>query len=365
MGLNVSVCSWFTTLTFWGIQRLTPNEQPKLMTQDPQNVLILNSTEIKLLLPMQECIEIMSDALQDLSRGEVIQPLRMVVRPPDAKGVMAMMPAYRRGDESVFGLKAICFFHGNPAFGKDAHQGCVLLSSGETGELRAIMNASTITELRTAAVSAVATRLLSRSDASNLAIVGAGVQARAHLVALSSVRNIGRARVVSLNPNRPKQLAEEMRNTLPFPIEPVSSVQEALEGADIVVTATSARQPVIKREWISAGVHINGIGTYSPQAREIDSATMASSRIFVDRLESALNEAGDYLLAAEEGLIGPENIVAEIGEVLLGQKQGRTSNDEITVFKSLGLAVEDMACAEYLFRKAQSENIGTWIKFNL
>jgi ornithine cyclodeaminase len=335
------------------------------MTHDSQSVLVLNSGEIKLLLPMAECIELMSEALKDLSRGEIIQPLRSVVRPPDAKGVMAMMPAYRRGEKSAFGLKAICFFHGNPQFGKDAHQGCVLLSSGETGELRAIMNASTITELRTAAVTAVATRLLSRPDASELAIVGSGVQARAHLIAISKVREIKRARVVSLNPDHPKQLAEEMRTILPFPVEPFESVQAALKDADIVLTATSARQPVIKREWISAGAHVNGIGTYSPQAREIDSATMAASRIFVDRRESAINESGDYVLAAEEGLIGPDSIVAELGEVLLGEKQGRTSDDEITLFKSLGLAIEDMACAEYLFDKAQRENIGTWIKFNL
>ncbi|HEY6804688.1 MAG TPA: ornithine cyclodeaminase family protein [Pyrinomonadaceae bacterium] len=334
------------------------------MTPDSQQVLVLNSGEIKLLLPMDECIEIMSDALKDLSQGQIIQPLRTVVRPPGAKGVMAMMPAYRRGENSAYGLKAICFFHGNPKFGKDAHQGCVLLSSGETGELRAILNASAITELRTAAVTAVATRLLSRPDSSTLAIVGSGIQARAHLIAISKVRTIKHARVVSLNPEHPKQLAEEMKTLLPFPIEAVASVAEALAGADIIVTATSAREPVLKREWISPGAHVNGIGTYSPQARELDSATMAASRIYVDRRESAINESGDYVLAAEEGLIGPDSIVGEIGEVLLAQKPGRTSAEEITLFKSLGLAIEDMACAEYLYQKAQRENVGSWIKFN-
>lgn len=335
------------------------------MNHEYQQVLILNSGEIKLLLPMDECIELMSNALKDLSRGDIIQPLRNVVRPPDAKGVMAMMPAYRRGEKSSYGLKAICFFHDNPKVGKDAHQGCVLLSSGETGELRSIMNASTITELRTAAVTAVATRLLSRADASEIAIVGAGVQARAHLIALSKVRTIKRARVVSLNPAHPRELAKEMSNILPFPVQPFDDVEQALNGADIIVTATSARQPVIKRDWISDGAHVNGIGTYSPQAREIDSATMAVARIFVDRRESAINESGDYVLAAEEGLIGPESILGEIGEVLLGKKPGRTSAAEITLFKSLGLAVEDMACAEYLFEKAQRENVGTWVNFNL
>ena len=332
-------------------------------TPESQRLLVLTSSEIKLLLPMTECIEIMSETLKDLSRGDLMQPLRMVVRPPEALGLMAMMPAYRRGPKSMFGLKALCFFHGNPAVGKDAHQGCVLLSSGDTGEPLAIMNASAITEIRTAAVSAVATRLLSHENASELAIVGSGIQARAHLVALSAVRRIKRARVFSPNHEHPKQLAEEMRTKLDFPIEPTVTAELALKDADLIVTATSARQPVIERQWLSSGAHINAIGTYSPQAREIDGATMAAARIFVDRRESTLNESGDYLLAVEEGLITAESLQAEIGEVLLGEKPGRTSEDEITLFKSLGLAVEDLACAEYLFAKAKTENVGTWIQF--
>jgi len=333
------------------------------MSHQPQSVLLLNALEVNHLLSMDVCIELMADALADLSRSNLVQPLRMVLSPPDARGVMAMMPAYRRGEGSAYGLKAICFFHGNPAFGKDAHQGCVLLSSGETGELLAIVNASAITALRTAAVSAVATKLLSRSDASELTIIGSGIQARTHLVALSKVRSIRRARVVSRNPEHPKQLVEEMRTKLPFPIEPVDRVEEAVKDADLIVTATSSRQPVLRREWISNGAHINAIGSYSPDAREIDSATMVASRFFVDRRESALNEAGDYLLPMNEGLMGPNDIIAEVGEVLLGQKQGRTSADEITLFKSLGLAVEDMVCAEYLYQQAQTKKVGTWIKF--
>ena len=333
------------------------------MSHQPESVLLLNSLEVNQLLPMDVCIELMAEALADLSRGNLVQPLRMVLRPPEAKGVIAMMPAYRRGDRSAYGLKAICFFHGNAAIGKDAHQGCVLLSSGETGELLAIINASAITALRTAAVSAVATRALARHDANNLAIVGAGIQARAHLIALSLVRPIVRARVVSQNPEHPKQLADEVRTTLPFPIEPVAHIEDALKDANLIVTATSARQPVLRREWISPGAHINAIGTYSPDSREIDGATMAAARVFVDRRESALNEAGDYVLAAREGFVGPDSIVAELGEVLLRKKKGRTSHAEITLFKSLGLAIEDMVCAEYLYQRAQTERRGTWIKF--
>jgi ornithine cyclodeaminase/alanine dehydrogenase-like protein (mu-crystallin family) len=354
----------FGVLTFVVRQADSPSySYSNKMTTESQRVLILTSSDIKLLLPMHECIDVMGNALADLTRGEFLQPLRMVVRPPEARGVMAMMPAYRRGPQSTYGLKAICFFYENSLFNKDAHQGCVLLSSGETGELLAIMNATAITAIRTAAVSALAARLLSREDAHDLAIVGSGGQARMHLRAFSAVRQIKRARVVSLNPDHPKRLADEMRDELPFPVEPMTNVEEALKDADLIVTATSAREPVTRRGWVSDGAHVTAIGTYSANSREIDSATMATARIFVDRRESALNEAGDFILPLKEGLITEDSIVGEIGEVLLGQVPGRTSNDEITLFKSLGLAIEDLACAEYLFEKAKRAGVGTWIPF--
>ena len=312
---------------------------------------------------MSECVELMSDALASLARGEVFQPLRTIVRPPDARGLLGLMPAYRHGEHGAFGMKAICVFPGNPSLGKDAHQGMVMLFSQETGEPLALMNASQITAIRTAAVSAVATRLLARSDASELGIIGAGVQARTHLSALGSVRSIRRARVACRNRQHADQLVREMQETVSFPIEAVSSNEAAVRDADIVVTATSALEPVIRREWIADGAHINAIGTHSPQSREIDTKTMAAARIFVDRRESALNEAGDYLLAAAEGAVTPESIVAEIGELVIETKKGRISNSEITLFKSLGLAIEDVVCAEYLYRKAATENAGTWVEF--
>ena len=312
---------------------------------------------------MPECIELMSDALASLARGEVFQPLRTIVRPPDSRGLLGLMPAYRGGEQGAFGMKAICVFPGNPSIGKDAHQGMVILFSQETGEPLALMNASRITATRTAAVSAVATRLLARPDAAELGVIGAGVQARTHLVALASVRAIKRARVACRNPEHAAQLVREMQDKVSFPIEAVSSNEAAVRDADIVVTATSAHEPVIQRDWIADGAHINAIGTHSPQSREIDTDTMAAARIFVDRRESALNEAGDYLLAAKEGAVTPESIVAEVGEVVIGSKKGRTSLTEITLFKSLGLAIEDVVSADYLFRKAQTEDAGTWVDF--
>jgi ornithine cyclodeaminase/alanine dehydrogenase-like protein (mu-crystallin family) len=326
-------------------------------------ILVLTHSEVEQLLPMSECITVMEDALASLARGEMHQPLRMVVKPPDASGVIAMMPAYKSGAESVFGLKAICVFPGNAAKGKDAHQGGVFLFSGETGEPLALMNASAITEIRTGAVSAVATRLLAREDASKLAIIGSGVQARSHLAAIACVRKLERARVASRSLENARKFADEMQTKHAFPIEPVATAEEAIRGADVIVTATTSHEPVLNREWISQGAHINAVGTYSFAAREIDTATMVAAKLFVDRRESALNEAGDYLIAAREGAIGPEHIRAEIGEVLLGSASGRTTSDQITLFKSLGLAVEDLAAANYLYQKARQNNSGTWVDF--
>ena len=324
-------------------------------------ILILDSAQIRELLSMPDCIELMADALAALARDEIFQPLRTIIRPPQARGLLGLMSAYRTGEQGEFGLKAICVFPGNPAQGKDAHQGAVMLFSRETGELLALMNASEITAIRTAAVSAVATRLLAREDAGRLAIVGAGVQARTHLAALALVRSIKDARVVARNFEHAVELTREMQPKLSFPIEAVRTNEEAVRDADLIVTATSSLEPVINKNWISAGAHINAIGTHSPNSREIDSGTMSAARIFVDRRESALNESGDYLLAAKEGVITPESIIGEIGELLVGSKSGRTSLTDITLFKSLGLAIEDVACANYLHQKALSLDVGTWV----
>jgi len=326
-------------------------------------ILVLSHAEVLELLPMKECIAVMREALIALAAGKAHQPLRTIIRPPDAKGVMGLMPAYASGDRAAFGLKAICVFPGNPAKGLDSHQGGVLLFSAETGELLAMMNASAITAIRTAAVSGVATDLLARVDACNLALIGSGVQARSHLVAMSEVRSIKRGRIASRNLEHAQNFCEEMRPDFPFALEPVETVAEALEGADLIVTTTTAVEPIVRREWISAGAHLNLVGSSTPNTREVDSETMAAASLFVDRRESTLNEAGDYLLAAREGVIGPDHIRAEIGEVLIGEKPGRTSPDEITLFKSLGLAVEDLFAAEYLYRKARAAKIGSWVEF--
>src|SRR6266545_7480428 len=236
------------------------------------NILILTHAEVEQLLPFDECIPVMAEALAALARGDAHQPLRMVVRPPGAAGLMGLMPAYMAGERAAYGLKAVCIFPGNAARGKDAHQGGVLLFSAETGELLALMNASAITAIRTAAVSGVATRLLARADAGDLAIVGAGVQARSHLAAMACVRPIRRARVASRSPERAQAFAAELAPRYRFPIEPAASAEAALRGADIIVTATTAAEPIVQCDWVAPGAHINAVGSSIPTTRELDTA---------------------------------------------------------------------------------------------
>ena len=333
------------------------------MPDTQRRILVVDAAEVERLLTMDACIDLMAQTLGDFARGVFHQPLRMIVRPANAKGLLGLMPAYRTSDPALYGLKAICVFPNNPQMNKDAHQGSVMLFDGDTGELLSLMNASPITAIRTAAVSAVATRLLAREDASQLAIIGAGIEARSHLAALSRVRRIAGTRVVSRTRDSADKFVDEMSGRFDFPIQAVDTAREALDGADIIVTVTSSREPVTNLDWISPGAHINAVGTHSPASREIDGRTMAAARLFVDRRESAINEAGDYVLAVIEGLLNEDSIAGELGELIIGTKEGRQTPDQITQFKSLGLAVEDLACAQYLFAKAQEVGAGTWVSF--
>jgi ornithine cyclodeaminase len=304
-------------------------------------VLVLNEHEVHELLTMQECIAVMETALASLARGEVENPLRHLVRGAAAPGILGLMPAWWGATPPYYGLKEVCVFPGNPQRGLDTHLGAVILHSGETGEPLAFMNASAITAIRTAAVSAVATKLLAREDASVLAIIGKGVQAKSHREAIPLVRPIREIRMCGRGEN----------------------AEEIVRGADIIVTATSSREPVLKRDWISAGAHINAVGSSIATARELDAGSVAASSLFVDRRESTVNESGDYLFALREGAIDQSHIKAEIGEILIGSATGRTSRDEITLFKSLGLAIEDLASAAFLYDKARREGRGQWVDF--
>jgi ornithine cyclodeaminase len=308
-------------------------------------VLILNEHDVEELLTFELCIAAMEEILAALARGEVHNPLRQAIRAPGAAGLLGLMPAWRGGANACYALKEVCVFPQNPARGLDTHLGAVILHSGETGEPLAFMNAAAITAIRTAAVSAVATRLLARSDASVLAIIGRGAQARAHARAIPLVREIRETRMWSRS-----------GGTVP-------SAEDAVRGADIIVTATSSPEPVLRRSWIAEGAHINAVGSSVRSARELDAETIAAASLFVDRRESALNESGDYLAAAAEGAVDETHIRGEIGELLIGTAAGRQSDQEITLFKSLGLAAEDLGAAVALYDAAREVGRGVWVEF--
>jgi ornithine cyclodeaminase/alanine dehydrogenase-like protein (mu-crystallin family) len=257
-----------------------------------------NAREIERLLPMGACIEVMARALVDLERGELSQPLRSVFVLPGAKGAMAWMPAHRAGPQAVLGMKVLCVMPGNPARGLDSHQGQLLLADGETGQLRAVLDASAVTAIRTAAVSALATRLLARTDARVLAIVGTGVQARKHLESIPLVRPIARVRVAGRTREHASKFALEAAPRFAFPIEAVQNAQAAVRDADIVVTATSSTTPVLAREWLAPGVHVNAIGASRPNEHELDLETITDACLFTDRRESLEHEAGEYRLVS-------------------------------------------------------------------
>jgi ornithine cyclodeaminase len=306
-------------------------------------LLVLGDREVRDCLTMAECVEAMADVLAGLARGELFQPLRPVYRPPGAGGFLGLMPAHRASAPPLYSLKEIVVTPDNPAErGLDAHQGGVLLHDGETGELVALVNASPITEIRTAAVSAVATRALARSDAGVVAVLGKGVQSRSHVEAMQHVLPGAEIRVWS-------------RREEPTP-------ERALDGADVVCTCTAAREPILRREWLARGTHVNAVGAFGA-ARELDAATVAASTLFVDRRESAVNEGGDLMLAVEEGAVSQDHIAAELGDVLVGTHPGRSSDDELTVFKSFGLGVEDLAAAELVVRNARERGLGIEVDF--
>ena len=316
-------------------------------------MLILGHEDVLAALSPEACADAMAEVLAAHARGEARMPLRSMVPFEGAAGFMATMPAWRGGDDPVFSLKSLVIVTGNPARGLDTHQGTVTLFDGSTGEPRAILDASAVTEVRTAAVSAVATRVLAREDARVLAILGAGVQGRSHLRALVPVREFEEVRVYAPSREHAQAVADG-RATV------ASSAEEAVRGADVVVTATSSSQPVISRAWLAPGAHVNAVGASVPSARELDLETVVDGALFCDSRESLRNEAGEFRLAVEQGAIsGEDHVRAELGEVLAGMAPGRTGPDELTVFRSLGLAVEDLAAAVRAVARARELGIGT------
>ena len=326
-----------------------------------QKFTVINRDEVQKLLPMDVAIEIMEQALKTLAEGHVIMPRRTVMWLPDKSGVLGMMPSYSASSK-IIGLKAITVFPENRKLGYDSHQGVVMLFEAKHGLLLSVIDASEITAIRTAAVSGLATKLLSRPNATNLAILGSGVQAQKHLEAMRLVRKIQRVVVWNPSPGSARRFAEVESERHGLPIEAQESDKADVLGADIICTVTASLLPVLFGKSITDGAHINAVGASQPNARELDTAAVVRSRLFVDSRESALSESGDFLIPKEEGAIGNDHIVGEIGELLLGNIEGRRSTEEITLFNSLGLAIEDLTAAEYVNRQATAKGIGTEVE---
>ncbi len=323
--------------------------------------LVISQSEVRRLLPMGKCIELMAEALATLGRGEAENPLRWPMRLPEGRGILGLMPGSMSSPPAL-GLKIVSVFPHNHGTPYDSHQGVVMLFDPDHGFPTAILDASEITAIRTAAVSGLATRLLARDDASDLAILGSGVQARTHLEAMLEVRPLRRVRVWSPTSDHRRAFAEVESRRHGLPVESVASPREAVEDADLVCTVTAAREPVLEGAWLAEGAHVNAVGSSVATARELDTAAVAAARLFVDRRESALNEAGDFLIPKREGAIGEDHILAEIGDLLLGRASGRRAPEEITLFKSLGLAVEDLQAAHFVAERAREEGLGTEVE---
>lgn len=322
-----------------------------------REILVVGETEVEELLDPAGCLDAVERALVALATGKIHLPLRLMVRPPGEESLIGLMPAHRAGEERLYGLKTVVVVPGNSARGLDPHQGTVTLFDGDTGQTIAVLNATPITAIRTAAASALATRNLAREDARALAIIGAGFQAKAHLEALVGVRPFDDIRIASRTQAKAEELAEH------HPSARAVSAEDAVRGADVITTVTSSAEPVLSREWVADGAHINAVGACFPNTRELDSKTVAASTFIADRRESAENESGDYRLALADGAIAEGHIAAELGDVLTGAHPGRTSADEITVFESLGVAVEDLFAAEYVVRRARETGRGITADF--
>jgi len=321
-------------------------------------VRILSQADVEALLSMESCIDVMAEALGALARGEATMPLRSLLWKKDRSGLLGLMPAYLEAP-AAFGLKAITVMPGNHGTEHDAHQGVVLLFEAEHGCLRAILDATSVTAIRTAAVSGLATRLLAREDAGDLAILGSGVQAASHLRAMRAVRTLRSVRVWSRSREAAQRFAEREGPAAGVPIEVCGTARKAVQGADLICTTTAAREPVLEGAWIPPGAHVNAVGACIPTARELDTEAVRRARLFVDSRESALAEAGDFLIPRAEGALTDDHILGELGEVVVGRVPGRRTPDEVTLFESLGLAIEDLAAAQAVHARAEAEDRGT------
>lgn len=312
-------------------------------------MLILSEEEVRRLLQMEEVIEAVERALAALTLGRAQMPLRSRASVKGLGDILSMSALVE--DLGIYTSKVVSIYPGNPEKGLPTINAALLAFDASTGLPIAIISAGHLTAMRTGAISGVATKYLARKDSRNLAIIGCGVQARTQAIAVSKVRRIERVRVYDVIEERAQKYSEEMSGVLGVEVEVAGSAEEAVREADIIVTATTSKAPVLRRGWIKDGAHINAIGSYTPDARELDTDTIIDAKVVVDKLEAALEEAGDIIIPIKEGLFSPDKIHAELGEIIIGKKPGRTSQKEITIFKSVGLAVQDAAAAHAALKR--------------
>jgi ornithine cyclodeaminase/alanine dehydrogenase-like protein (mu-crystallin family) len=321
------------------------------------DIRVLRGAEVRQLLPMAECVDLMHRTMIAVSEGRVVLPLRSIMKMPGDRGMMGIMPGYLAEPE-CFGVKLVSLIPRNKPPEYSSHLGLVLLFEAEHGQPVALLDAAEITAIRTAAASGLATRLLARPEAGDLCLLGAGEQARSHLDAMLGVRSIRRVRVWARDRAKARAFAAAEGAKHGIAIETEATVREAVAGADIICTTTKARDPILLGDWVAAGVHLNVVGSSIAAAAEIDTPAVEKSRFFVDRRESTVNEGGEYLRALKDGAITPEHILGEIGEVANGTRIGRRSALDVTLYKSLGIAPQDLASAHYVLEKARAAGVG-------
>ncbi|MBO9129362.1 ornithine cyclodeaminase family protein [Bacillus sp. 165] len=323
-------------------------------------MLVINKEAVRELMSMRDCILVMEKVFHDLGKRGIIQPVRTAI-PLEQENVFGIMPAYLKTEETV-GAKLITVFDNNHASALPSHQGTVLLFDSSNGSFKAMIDGTNITAIRTAAVSAVATNLLSKKDSAALSILGTGTQARTHLEAMLFVRPITQIKVWGQNKERLKKFQSEMSEKLDIEIQIYDTIEETVYNSDIICTVTSSKTPILQKEWVKQGAHINAVGACKAKDRELDSNLVKSSVLYVDKMESALNEAGDYLIPLQEGVIDEHHICGELSELVMKGYE-RSEMEQTTIFKSLGLACEDLAAANFIYQKAVRLHKGTTINF--
>jgi len=322
------------------------------------NMLLLSEAQVQGLIDIDELIATLEQAHVQYSAGNAVMPVRLVLPLPQIQGRITSMPGFLNEDKAL-GMKVVTYFQENAKQGLPAILATIMLFSAETGKMTAAMNGNYITAIRTACASAMATKALANPQTPVLGILGAGVQARAHIQALTRVRRLERIKIYSPSGTSAAAIKKETEMQSPTAIEIAKSAEEAVRDADLLVTVTTAKEPILKQEWLKPGAHINAVGSHRPDLREIDGATLAHAKIVVDSREAIMAECGDILFAIKEGSIAAESIHGEIGEVLAGTKSGRQSKDELTLYKSVGIAIQDVATANLVYQKALQQGVGT------